>query len=130
MLKSNYLSLLFAGFILVLLSHNYLYAEHGGYKITIKGVNRDFFKGGLKVMEFAELDIKSKTGKNEVDTFEITLARGSRAVDNRKISGDHFNLRKYSGIARSGDRIVIEIHPDSITPSGETTKVIITIPII
>lgn len=130
MSKLNFLSLLFSGFILALFSFTYLYAERDEYEISIKGVNRDFFREGLKVMEFAELNIKSKTGKNSVEALEITLARGDRAVDNRKIAGDHFDLRKYSSMARSGDRIVIEIHADSKIPSGSSTKVIVAIPII
>ena len=129
MSKLNFLSILIAGFILGLFSYTHLYAEHDEYEISIKGVNRDFFKEGLKVMEFAELNIKSKTGKNKVEAFEITLARGNRAVENRQIAGDHFDLRKYRSMARSGDRIVIEIHTDSKT-SSDAAKFIITIPIV
>jgi len=79
------------------------------FKITVSGVDHDYLNDGLKPSEFAELKIESKYDSIVIDSFQITLARGNRAIDISTVKSNKFNLRKYISYARSGDRIVIEI---------------------
>lgn len=77
-------------------------------KFLIKGVDYEL-KEGLKPSELNELTIESSNQEIKVEAFQVTLARGNRAVEISDVVGNKFNLRKFSSDARSGDRIVVEI---------------------
>ena len=97
-------------FILVLFCSSFaiLPGEDFEIKYLIKGVNHELTYG-LKPSELGELTISSSNKEIKVEVFQITLARGNRAVKITDVNGDKFNLREYYGTARSGDRIVIEV---------------------
>ena len=97
-------------FILVLFCSSFaiLPGEDFEIKYLIKGVSHEL-TDGIKPSEFGELTISSSNKEIKVEAFQITLARGNRAVEITDVNGDKFNLRKYYGTARSGDRIVIEV---------------------
>lgn len=78
------------------------------FKYSIKGVNHDL-KDGSKISEFNELRIETGDKDLVIESFQITLARGNRAIEVTDVNGSIFDLRKYIRKARSGDRIVIEI---------------------
>ena len=79
------------------------------YKLSVDGIVENYAKNGLKHSDFAMMEITANN-KIKVKEFEITLARGKRAVHyNKQIQGNQFDLNHYSEDARDGDRIVIEI---------------------
>ena len=82
--------------------------EKSPFTISIKGLDHNLNEG-LKNNEFAKMTIESNDENVKVESFEITLARGSRAISIQTIDGNSFDLGKYRGQARSGDRIVIDI---------------------
>ena len=82
--------------------------EKSPFTISIKGLHHSLNEG-LKTNEFAKMTIESNDENVKVKSFEITLARGSRAISIQTIDGNSFDLGKYRGQARSGDRIVIDI---------------------
>ena len=94
--------------ILVFSAFNSLSDQDSGFKISVTNLNHDLNEG-LKPSEFAKLTIASIDKAIEVESFEITLARGNRAVSILTIESDTFDLREFQGKARSGDRIVIQI---------------------
>jgi hypothetical protein len=103
------LPFIFAFFIfLSVSSFSFRAEEKPKFTISIKGLNHDL-QEGLKTNEFAKMRIESNDENVKVESFEITLARGNRAISNLTIDSNTFDLRKYKGQARSGDRIVIEI---------------------
>lgn len=103
------LTFIFSFFIVLFVSSFTLFpTESPNFKILIKGVGHDL-KEGLKTSEFAKMTIESNDENVKVETFEITLARGNRAISIQTIDGNSFDLGKYKGQARSGDRIVIDI---------------------
>jgi len=79
------------------------------YKISIKGVDHDFIHDGLKPSEFAEMTIECNDENRNIEAFEISLARGSRAISVITVEGNQFALQRYKSQARAGDRLVIEI---------------------
>jgi hypothetical protein len=107
----------FLSFILVLAvlsnAFAFLSTDEPGFKISIAGVNHEL-KDGLNPSEFAKLTIESKDEKINVQSFEITLARGSRAISITKYEGNIVDLNLLKANARSGDRIVIDIKSMSI----------------
>lgn len=98
-------------------------------KYLIKGVSHDL-KKGLEPSEFEELRIETEDKDLKVESFQITHARGNRAIEVTYVNGNTFDLRKYTRKVRNGDRLVIEVkvlknHSESIKPQSS----IITIPI-
>jgi hypothetical protein len=103
------LPFIFAFFIfLSVSSFSFRAEEKPEFTISIKGLNHDL-QEGLKTNEFAKMRIESNDENVKVESFEITLARGNRAISNLTIDSNTFDLGKYKGQARSGDSIVIEI---------------------
>jgi hypothetical protein len=121
-------SFIFALFIVLFVSSFTLFpTENPNFKILIKGVDHDL-KEGLKTSEFAKMTIESNDENVKVETFEITLARGSRAISIQTIDGNSFDLGKYRGQARSGDRIVIDIKKLKFeTETQESSTAVFTI---
>ena len=107
-MKKSSLLLAYSFLILFISSFTIYPMEDSKLQITIKGVDHPL-QDGLKPSEFAELKVESTIQDIKIESLEITLARGNRAVENSQVKGNSFNLRKYVGRARSGDRIVIEI---------------------
>lgn len=85
------------------------------FKINVEGSKGNFVKKELRRSEFASMEITTNYENFEVGQFDITLARGQRAIISNKVSGNNFDLIKYSKIARDGDRIIIQIL--EVTPS-------------
>lgn len=50
-----------------------------------------------------------KDANYRVSKWEVTLARGSRPVDSKKVTGDQIDLTSFASKARAGDRIVVEV---------------------
>jgi len=50
-----------------------------------------------------------KDARYRVAKWEVILARGSRAIDKKKINGPVANLRSFAALAKPGDRIVVEV---------------------
>ena len=82
--------------------------ETSDIKVSIKGLNHDW-RDGLKPSEFAVMMVEAVDKNITIDGLQITLARGNRAVDFSSVKSGSFNLRNYTGNARAGDRIVVEI---------------------
>ncbi len=108
MKMSRYINSIFV-LLTILMFSFILPLKSSEFKITVSGVDHDYLNDGLKPSEFAELKIESKYDSIVIDSFQITLARGNRAIDISTVKSNKFNLRKYISYARSGDRIVIEI---------------------
>ena len=108
MKKSPFTFTIFVLLSVLVSSFTPLPTEEPNFKISIKGVNHDLHDG-LKPSEFAEMTIESKDETIKIEAFEITLARGNRAISISTIESNTFNLRQFMSQARSGDRIVIEI---------------------
>lgn len=76
-----------------------------------------------------------KDARYRVSQFEITLARGTRPVDSKKVSGEEVDLTSFASKARPGDRLVIEVKEvQRMNFRGNVEKVsmgdqIITIPL-
>lgn len=117
-------------FILVLFCSSFinLLDEDFEIKYVIKGISHEL-TDGLKPSEFGELTISSSNKEIKVEAFQITLARGNRAVKITDVNGDKFNLRKFSGTARSGDRFVIEVKKLSDQTFLQNAVSVIAIPI-
>lgn len=117
--------------LVALLASAFVQTSSGGpqIKYLIKGVSHDL-KKGLEPSEFAELRIETEDKDLKVESFQITFARGNRAIEVTYVNGNTFDLRKYNHKVRSGDRLVIEVkvlknHSESMKPQSS----IITIPI-
>lgn len=108
MKKSFFFSAIFVLLSLSLPSFSQLPIEYLEFKYSIKGVERDF-EDGLKPSEFAELTIETANQNITITAFQITLARGNRAVEISNVESNKFNLKKFADQARTGDRIVIEV---------------------
>lgn len=108
LMKKSSLLLAYSLLILFLSSFTIHPLEDSKVKISIKGVDHAI-KDGLKPSEFGELKIESTSQDMKIESMEITLARGNRAVEVSQVIGNSFNLRRYVNRARSGDRIVIEV---------------------
>lgn len=127
MKKSPFTFTIFVLLSVLVSSFTPLPTEEPNFKISIKGVNHDLHDG-LKPSEFAEMTIESKDETIKIEAFEITLARGNRAISISTIESNTFNLRQFMSQARSGDRIVIEIKKlKSKTESLATANSVITI---
>lgn len=50
-----------------------------------------------------------KDANYRVTKWEVTLARGSRPVDSKKVTDQEVNLTSFASKARAGDRIVVEV---------------------
>ena len=99
------------------------------FKYSIKGVSHDL-TDGLEPSEFAELSIKTEDKKLKVESFQITLARGNRAIETTYVKGNTINLSKYVRKVRSGDRLVIEVKVlKNDSESMKPPSSIVTIPI-
>jgi len=110
--KTRFLSVLFV-LTLVISSFTTFFVDELNFEISVAGVNHEL-KEGLKPAEFAKLTIESKDEKIKVKSFEITLARGSRAISITTYEGNIVDLNLLKANARSGDRIVIDIKSMSI----------------
>lgn len=115
------LPFLLAAFLLIGILSSFTFYPLGksNYKISVNGINHDL-QDGLKPSEFAKMTIEVQDKSLKVESFEITLARGSRAISSSVIEGNTFDLSQYKSDARSGDRIVIEVssqNTDALSPS-------------
>jgi len=108
MKNSFFFSAIFVLLALSISSFTQLPIDYLELKYYIKGVERDF-EDGLKPSEFAELTIETANQNITITAFQITLARGDRAVEESNVETNKFNLKKFASKARSGDRIVIEV---------------------
>jgi len=108
MKNSFFVSAIFVLLALGFSSFTQLPLEYLELKYSIKGVEHDF-EDGLKPSEFAELTIETANQNITITVFQITLARGNRAVAVSNVETNKFNLKKFASQARSGDRIVIEV---------------------
>jgi gliding motility-associated protein GldM len=50
-----------------------------------------------------------KDARYRVTSWEVTLARGARPIDQKRVSGANANLQSFVSKARKGDRIVVEV---------------------
>lgn len=112
---------LFCSVFLFALAHGFTAISQ--IDISVKGVDHDIVKEGIRPVEFGELSIGLKDENTQIEAFQITLARGNRAVDISDVRGNTFNLKKYSSMARAGDRIVIKVKSttnknDSLSPTA------------
>ena len=105
--KTRFLLVLFV-LTLVVSSFTIFFVEERNFKISIAGVNHEL-KDGLNPSEFAKMTIESKDENVNVKSFEITLARGSRAISIKTYEGNTVDLNQLKTNARPGDRIVIDI---------------------
>lgn len=105
--KTRFLLVLFV-LTLVVSSFTIFFVEERNFKISISGVNHEL-KDGLNPSEFAKMTIESKDENVNVKSFEITLARGARAISIKTYEGNIVDLNSLKANARSGDRIVIDI---------------------
>ncbi|MCK5101485.1 MAG: hypothetical protein KAR17_01680 [Cyclobacteriaceae bacterium] len=108
-MKNNFQT--FAGSLVIfLLLSSFVTSEEFNFTVKINKLeNRNILLDGLKPSEFAELIIESKNKNIKIESFEITLARGNRAISISTIESNRYDLRQHRDHARSGDRIVIEI---------------------
>ncbi len=105
--KTRFLLVLFV-LTLVVSSFTIFFVEERNFKISIAGVNHEL-KDGLNPSEFAKMTIESKDENVNVKSFEITLARGARAISIKTYEGNTVDLNQLKTNARPGDRIVIDI---------------------
>ena len=93
----------------VLLS-SFINDKNLSFKVYVDNIaDRELKKVGIKPVDFADLKISPTDESIQVETIKITLARGNRAIEISTVNSNHFNLGKYKGVARAGDRIVIEV---------------------
>ena len=105
--------------------------ESRDVKIKIKNLDeRKLIQRGIKPSDFTEMTVESLDENLIVESLQITLARGNRAVSISDVNGNNFSLRKLAGVARSGDRLVIEVRKRNLEiESVKPTITVITIPI-
>ena len=82
--------------------------QNPGLSFVMAGVDHDLSEG-IKISELSTLKGRTKDDVVKIDSMEITLARGNRALGTDKIAGGTYNLSPFKRDARSGDRIVIEV---------------------
>lgn len=70
----------------------------GPRKIEIRAIPDESFKTFLP-----------KDARYRIAQWEVTLARGSRPIKTKKVSGQDVRLSDFASLAQSGDRIVIEV---------------------
>jgi len=81
------------------------------YNVKVQGVeDRDVLKEGLKPSELGHLTIDAADGNVQISEFEIVHARGKSALMGTVVTGNTFDLHKYQGKAKAGDRIVIKVN--------------------
>ncbi len=105
--------------------------ESRDVKIKIKNWDeRELTQGGIKPSDFTEMTVESLDENLTIESLQITLARGNRAVSISDVNGNKFSLRKLACNARSGDRLVIEVRKRNLEiKSVKPTITVITIPI-
>ncbi len=85
----------------------------GNKKIDLKnGVSVATMPRVLTMAAVADEDFKSflpKDARYKVTRWEITLARGRRAIAAKKVSDSRVNISDFAASAKEGDRIVVEI---------------------
>ena len=110
LLMKNNIQTFTGSLVLFLLLSSFVTSEELNFTVKINKLeNRNILKDGLKPSEFAEMTVEPTSKNIEIEAFEITLARGNRAISISTIEKNRFDLRQYRDQARSGDRIVIEI---------------------
>ena len=70
----------------------------GPRKLEIKATADESFKGFLP-----------KDARYRVAEWEVTLARGSRPIQTKKVTSQEVSLSDFAPLAQAGDRIVIEV---------------------
>jgi hypothetical protein len=101
------------------------------FSAHIEGIdNRDVTTTGIRASEFSVLTVETADEDLKVTRFEIILARGNSPVERASVQGNSFDLNKFKGSAKPGDRAVLEVK----TVSGSEKELtgaerIITIPI-
>ena len=83
------------------------------FSVTVQGVEgRNVLEAGLKPSELTSLTIASSDTTKEIEAFEILLARGKSPVGFpvSNVDGNACDLKKFRGVAKPGDRIVIRIN--------------------
>ena len=108
-MKTNF-QIFTSSLVILLLLCSFVTSEELNFTIKINKLeNRNILQDGLTPTEFAELIIESRNKNISIEAFEITLARGNRAISISTIKSNRIDLKQYQDQARSGDRIVIEI---------------------
>lgn len=100
---------------------NAFVAEDTLFTVTIQGVeNRDVLKDGVKPFEMTQVTVDVRDKNFKIHEFEIILARGKSAVGfpATVVTGNQYDLVKFRGIAKPGDRIVIKVNK-TIGSNGE-----------
>jgi hypothetical protein len=100
------------------------------YQIYLDGRKLDMGQKAIKVSEFAPMVINLSNSENKIRKLKVTLARGNRAVDSKKISGNHINLGSFKSVARPGDRLVFEIFTGKKNRSQNQPLLVVAIPVI
>ena len=98
-------------------------SEHMGTRLRqapIKALVGEL-KDGLNPSEFAKMTIESKDENVNMKSFEITLARGARAISIKTYERNIVDLNSLKANARSGDRIVIDIKSTNIKNESTST---------
>jgi len=94
--------------------------EDLAFFVTIQGTgSRDLLKDGVKPSELTFLEISTTKGDAEVQAFEIFLARGKSPVLRDAVEGNQFDLKRFRGPAKPGDRIVIKVN--HVSGPGDNT---------
>ncbi len=88
-------------------------------RITSKGKALDEKQGmavpgprSLEVQVIPDESFKNflpKEARYRVAQWEVSLARGSRALNTKKVNGQEVSLSDFSALAKPGDRLVIEV---------------------
>ncbi len=66
----------------------------------------------LDIKAVADADFASflpKDARYRVTEWEVTLARGTRPVDRKRVNAENVSLSSFAAKARAGDRIVVEV---------------------
>lgn len=126
MKNSHFLFLVLFSLTVFTSSFNFLSIDDLEFKYLIKGVTHELNEG-LKPSEFDKLTIELTNHEIKIEAFQITLSRGNRAVNISDVKSNTFNLRKFYGEARSGDRIVIEIKKLSDQTISKNAATVMTI---
>lgn len=95
-------------FIVLLLFGSSFYVFHDIEVIyKINGVDHNL-SDGITKLEFNELVVTTNRDI-KIEAFTVTLTRGNKAVKTIDITGNEFDLRRFTSVVRPGDYVVIEV---------------------
>jgi hypothetical protein len=87
-----------------------LYRSQTSFQCPHSGIeSRDVALTGIRADEFSVLTVETSDKDRSVTRFEIILARGQSPVDRASVKGNSFDLNKFKGSAKPGDRAVVEV---------------------